>query len=304
MLYSEVAASDFDVIVEALGDSPFTVITTSFLRRRQCRAWVAGTPQRFDALVLHHKDDPSEPCSFGEDADAIWRLLQNVQGWTCIESSPSVAPALGKLIEQNLHVPVRYLQDIHHTLTQPAPDLPHPNVRLLAMDDVPMIQAAQPREQIEWMLREGAIAGAIVNGELVAWAHTYCLSPRYCDIGVFTQEAHRRRGFSSACTALVAKAMQQRGFTPVWSTGETNAASRAVAAKIGFQEVGRLVYLIPSQQRDQKFWSSDFGLRIVEERDQSKIRNRKSKIKSWCNASSPARRFHRASRRGTGAGRR
>lgn len=247
MFYSEVDAADFDAVADALGDSPFTVIATNYLRRRLCRAWVAGTPRKFDTLVLHHKHDSSEPCSFGEDADAIWRLLQNVQGWTCIESSQTVAPALGKLIEQHLHKPVRTLPDIHFTLTQPAPDLPHPDVRLLTMDDVPMIQAAQShesREQIEWMLREGAIAGAIVNGELVAWAHTYCISPKYCDVGVFTHEAHRRRGFSAACTALVAQIVQQRGLTPVWSTGETNAASRAVAARIGFREVGRLTYTI------------------------------------------------------------
>jgi RimJ/RimL family protein N-acetyltransferase len=248
MLYGEVSEADFDVVADALGDSPFTVISTHQLRRRLCRAWLAGTPQRFDALVMHPKDDPSEPMSYGEDAGAIWRLLQSVQGWTCIESSPSVAPALGQLIEERLHTPVRHLPDIHHTLTQPAPDLPHPLVRLLTLADVSMIQAAQPHEsleQIEWMLREGAIAGAIVDGQLVAWAHSYCMSPRHCDIGVFTHEAHRRRGFSSACTALVASVMQERGLIPVWSTGENNAGSRAVAGKIGFREVGRLVYSIP-----------------------------------------------------------
>ncbi len=106
----------------------------------------------------------------------IWQLLQNVQGWTCIESSQAVAPALGRRIEQHLHVPVRYLNDLHHTLTQPAPDLPHPSVRLLTMDDLPLIEAAQPyapREQTLWMLNEGAMAGAIVDGQLVAWAQTY-----------------------------------------------------------------------------------------------------------------------------------
>jgi len=251
MFFGEVAAADFDALADALGDSPFTVITTHLLRRRWCRAWMAGSPQRFDALVLHHIHDSSEPASFGDDAEAIWRLLQNVQGWTCIESSQAIAPALGKLIEQHLHVPVRTLQDIHHTLTQPAPDLPHPDVRLLTTNDLSMIEAAQPampRNQTIWKLREGAMAGALVDGQLVAWAQTYTISTKYCDVGVFTHEAYRRRGFSTACTALVAKAMQQRGLIPVWSTGETNAASLAVARKVGFREVGRMVYAIPDFQ--------------------------------------------------------
>ncbi len=248
MFYGEVGAADFDALAGALGDSPFTVISTHLLRRRWCRAWVAGAPQHFAALVLHHKNNPSEPCSFGEDAEAIWCLLQNIQGWTCIESSQAVAPALGALIEQHLQAPVRTLQDIHHTLTQPAPDLPHPQVRLLRMADLPLITAAQPdtpHEQIEWILREGALAGAIVDGQLVAWALTYAISARYCDVSVFTHQAQRRRGFSTACAAPAAKAMQQRGLIPVWSAGEHNAASLAVARKIGFRETGRLVYTIP-----------------------------------------------------------
>lgn len=249
MFYGEVASADFDILADALGDSPFTVISAHLLRRRWCRAWVAGDLPRFDAVVLHHIHDASEPTSFGEDAEAIWHLLQHVQGWTCIESSQSVAPALGKLIEQHLQAPVRYLQDIHHTLTQPAPDLLHPQVRLLTLRDLPLIEAAQPampRDQTEWMLTEGAMAGALVDGQLVAWAQTYAISAKYCDVGVFTQETHRRRGFSSACTALVAKTMQQRGLIPVWSTGETNLASLAVARKVGFCEVGRMVYSIPN----------------------------------------------------------
>jgi len=248
MFSGEVAARDFDVLADALGDSPFTVIATHLLRRRWCRAWIAGSPQYFDALVLHHIHDSSEPASFGDDAEVIWGLLQNVRGWTCIESSQTVAPALSKLIEQHLHVPVRFLQDIHHTLTQPTPDLPHPDVRLLTIQDLSLIDAAQPnmlRDQTVWMLTEGAMAGAIVDGKLVAWAQTYAISAKHCDVGVFTHEAHRRRGFSSACTALAAKAMQQRGLIPVWSTGEHNAASLAVACKIGFREVGRMVYAIP-----------------------------------------------------------
>ncbi len=248
MLYGEVDAADFDTLAGALGDSPFTVISAHLLRRRWCRAWIAGVPQRFDALVLHHVDDASEPTSFGEDADAIWQLLQHVQGWTCIESAPAIAPRLGQLIEQQLHAPVRYLQDIFHTLTQPAPDLPHPQVRLLTMADLPLIAAAQPntsREQIAWILREGAMAGAVVDGQLAAWAQTYAISSRYCDVGVFTHQARRRRGFSAACTALVTKTMQQRGLIPVWSTGEHNTASLAVARRIGFRETGRLVYTIP-----------------------------------------------------------
>jgi GNAT superfamily N-acetyltransferase len=191
----------------------------------------------------------SESTSFGDDAGAIWQLLQRVQRWYCIETSQQLAPALGRLIEQALSVPVRYLDDVHHTLTQPAPVIKHPSVRLLTLADVPMILAAHPDEdhaQLEWRLRYGAIAGAVVHGQLVATAQTYAMSAQYCDIGVHTHESHRRQGYSTACASLAARAAQQRGLTPVWSTGEDNHASLRVAAKLGFREVGRMTYVIPT----------------------------------------------------------
>lgn len=244
----ELHFENFDAVADAMDDSPFTVISTYLLRHKLCRAYIAGAMPHFDALLIHHKDDPREPTSFGDDADAIGQLLQRVEGWSCIETSQALAPALGRLIERALGVAMRYLDDLHHTLTQPAPAMTHPRVRLLGLDDIPAILLAHPNEdiaQLEWRLRHGAMAGAIVNDQLVAIAQTYALSTRYCDIGVHTHESHRRQGYSTASTALVAREVQRRGLTPVWSTGEHNLASRRVAAKLGFREVGRMTYVIP-----------------------------------------------------------
>ncbi len=250
MLMDELPTEHFDAVADALGDSPFSVISTHMLRKRLCRTYIVGQPDHFDALVLHHKNDPTEPTSFGEDAQAIWQLLQPIEGWTCIETSQALAPTLGQLIEHGLGVAVRYLDDVHHTLTHRVPHIAHPDVRLLTPGDVPLIQAAQPntpREEILQTLRDGAIAGAIVDGALVATAKTYALSPRYCDIGVYTHEAHRKRGYSTACVSLVAREVQRHGRIPVWSTSTENHASLRVAAKVGFQEVGRMTYVIPTR---------------------------------------------------------
>ncbi len=239
----------FDEAADALGDSPFTVISTHMLRQRLCRAYIVGQPARFRALVLHHKNDPSEPTSFGEDAHAIWQLLQRIEGWTCIETSQALAPTLGLLIGHEVGVVVRTLDDVFHTLTYPAPHIEYPAVRLLTPDDISLIQAAQPntpREEILQTLYEGAMAGAIVDGVLVSTAKTYAISPRYCDIGVNTHEAFRKQGYSTVCTALVAHEVQRQGRIPVWSTSTENRASLRVAAKIGFREVGRMTYVIPA----------------------------------------------------------
>jgi len=247
-MVGELPVEYFDAVAEALGDTPFTVISTHLLRRRLCRAYISGAPDRFSALVLHPIDDPSEPASFGDDAQAIWQLLRDMTGWTSIETSQSCAPTLGALLEQELRVPVRYLEDVHHTLTNPTPGITHPAVRLLTDRGMALVEALQPklsRPQIMWTLTHGAMAGAVIDGHVVSLAQTDALSEGYCDIGVFTHVAYRQRGYSTACAALVTRTMQDRGFIPVWSTGTHNHASLCVAAKIGFREVGRMTYVVP-----------------------------------------------------------
>jgi predicted GNAT family acetyltransferase len=116
--------------------------------------------------------------------------------------------------------------------------------------DLPLLDAA-PREiqgagfgGTRALLEEGVVAGAIVDGALVAIAHASALTPRHADIGVATLDVWRGRGFASAAAALVAQQVQATGRTPVWSTGEDNVASQRVAEKLGFVEVGRRVYVI------------------------------------------------------------
>jgi RimJ/RimL family protein N-acetyltransferase len=97
---------------------------------------------------------------------------------------------------------------------------------------------------IEDSLKYGIVAGAIIKGHIVSVADC-CIAEKYAEIGVFTEEAWRKHGFSTACTALVAEAIQKRGLIPVWSTGEDNIASQRVALKLGFHEVSRMIYIIP-----------------------------------------------------------
>jgi predicted GNAT family acetyltransferase len=94
------------------------------------------------------------------------------------------------------------------------------------------------------LLTHGIAACAIVAGQIVSFAHTYARSERHADIGVATVEAWRGRGFGTAAASLVARRVQEAGQTPVWSTGEDNAASLRVARKIGFTQVSRRTYLV------------------------------------------------------------
>ena len=101
------------------------------------------------------------------------------------------------------------------------------------------------RGDVESVLRQGFVAGAVVDDRIVSVAHTNATTARYADIGVFTHEDCRNRGYSTASAAIVAEAIRESGRTPVWSCGEDNLSSLRVAAKLGFNEVSRRTYVIP-----------------------------------------------------------
>ena len=219
--------------------------------RAACSAYIVGEPARFEAAVVLMKDDKGEVQGFGEDPETLWSILEPLVGWRAVEVSATVGPKLGALIRVSTAGRVAYYDAVYHTLTRPAVKHSHPDVRLLRVEDSALFDGIRDdlkpgmRGDVEIVLSEGFVAGAVVDDRLVSVAHTNAITERYADIGVFTHEEHRNRGYSTAATAIVAAAIQRSGRTPVWSCGEDNLASLRVAAKVGFHEVSRRTYVIP-----------------------------------------------------------
>ena len=163
--------------------------------------------------------------------------------------SAELARPVAVIMERETGVQVQYYGNVYHTLTGRVNGRAVSEVRLLDLEDASLLSAywggsrAMGFATYEELLTHGAVAGAVVEDRLVALAHTNAMTARYGDIGVATDEAWRGRGFASASTCLVARRIQERGRTPVWSAGEGNAASLRVAAKLGFVEVSRRLFL-------------------------------------------------------------
>ena len=219
--------------------------------RWACSAYVVGEPTRFDAAVVLLQDNMGELQGFGEDPEALWSILGPLEGWRAVAVSASVAPRLGALIRASTGSRVAYYGDVYHTLTRPVVAHSHPDVRQLTVDDRALFEGVPDdlkpgiRGDVESVLREGYVAGAVVDGRLVSVAHTNAITKRYADIGVFTHQDYSNRGYSTTSAAIVADAIRETGRTPVWSCGEDNLASLRVAAKVGFDEVSRRTYVIP-----------------------------------------------------------
>ena len=130
----------------------------------------------------------------------------------------------------------------------------HPHVRILNADDLPLIRAAPENLQpdgfgnLQECLDIGTVAGAVVNGQLVAVAYVGALTRHYGEITIHTTPDSRNQGLSSASASLVAAHLQQQGRTPVWYTGADNGPSLRVARKLGFEEVSRPIYVIKEKE--------------------------------------------------------
>ena len=239
------------MLAEKLGESPETVISVHLLRRGLCYAYVAGKPDDFGVAVIQGAFAPKEPMIFGEDVELIWELLQAVHGWECINVKAGVAPGIGEIVARETGRRVRFYGDVYYTLTRPAERFTSDVVRQLTVEDWRLLEFCPTElggagfESKQAMLRDGVVAAAVVDGELVAIAHTSARTERYADIGVYTEEKWRGRGVCAAAASIVAQRLQEAGQTPTWSTGEDNRASRRVAQKLGYEEVSQRTYVIP-----------------------------------------------------------
>lgn len=118
-------------------------------------------------------------------------------------------------------------------------------VRRLGPADATALLALDP--SIAWIAETWAgPAGLAASGH--AWATfdgdrpvsvavSFFVGEAYEDIGVVTDPAYRGRGLSTACAAALVADLRSRGRRPTWTTSPDNAASRAVADRLGFTRV-------------------------------------------------------------------
>lgn len=249
--HDEIGGAGRIALVEALGDTPETVIATHLLRHGLARAYASGPPSRFKAAVIENLAfGTDELTAFGTDPALIWEIVRKLEGWSCVLVDAALAASLGELLRDATGRSPRTLEDVYHVQRHPLPPIPLAPVRLLTPADAPLLARA-PRElrgagypSTAALLRDGAAAAAIIDGEIVALAHAPARSANYADLGVTTLPTWRGRGLASAAASLVAARVQAAGQTPVWSTGATTTASLQVAAKLGFVEVRRRTYVI------------------------------------------------------------
>jgi len=247
----EVGADEREALIEWLGDSPGTVQSIHRLRRGLGRGLVAGPADQPRVALVASLLSPKENAAFGDDPELVWSLLRGVDGWVAVHVPVALAGQLARVIERETGRGTTPMEEIYFLPGKQAAAVSDPPVRRLTAADVPMMEAATEALGMEgWrfgsaaaLIRESVAAGAVVDGELVAVGFAGYASDRHAEVGIVTREDHRNRGLSTAAAALVFAELVRSGKTPVWSTSEENVASQRVAAKLGFVETSRRVYV-------------------------------------------------------------
>ena len=238
-------------VARFIGERPETLMSLEQVRRGLCLVTVLGSVETPQAVAVQPAAFPGDVSLYGTDAQAIFALLRQLEGWEAADVAVDQARPIAEWLGWATRRPVIFSREHFFTLDVPAPSLPNPAVRMLGETDLSLLEAAtEPLGMSDWrlgsagtLLTEGMAAGAIIDGALLAVAFTAALGERYVDVGIVTHEARRGQGLATSAAALVCAAIQAGGRTPVWGTSEENLSSQRVAAKLGFQAVTQRVYL-------------------------------------------------------------
>jgi len=232
-------------------ENPETVISIHILTSGSCNVYMSNGQRDKLVAVLQPKDLLSEPTGFGSDPNALWQELTQVKGWQCILVDKEIAFPLGEIISSQLKTAVVFLDDVYHIPQRQVLLFEHESVRRLKVDDLALLEILRREAQPigfwgdpRTSLTKGLVAGAIVEGKVVATSFVAARGQQYADIGVHVLENHRRRGLATATASLVSRLVQSTGLIPVWSCGSHNLPSLKLARKLGFIEVSKRTYVI------------------------------------------------------------
>ncbi len=109
------------------------------------------------------------------------------------------------------------------------------------LDDLP----AGLRAEVEGAVGSKAMATAWVDGKPVCFCYPFRETETLWDVSVDTLEPYRRRGLATACVRFLSDELRRAGKEPVWGALESNEASLALAEKLGFRQVGRILVMSP-----------------------------------------------------------
>ncbi|HUY77560.1 MAG TPA: GNAT family N-acetyltransferase [Ktedonobacterales bacterium] len=187
-------------------------------------------------------------------ADRASLLAWGEAALAAADAIPASTPMPGVQCEVALRpaAPARETPDAAQRLTRPLQRDDPADYALLATfigaydgiadDDEAAVRAALATEY-------EPLVGVVVDGRLLALAHSSRRTGQACELGINTLPMARQRGYALAATAAWAALVADAGLAPIYSAFAENAASLALAAAAGYHPFARAAQV--SHARDQ-----------------------------------------------------
>ena len=255
-------SSAFDAVLDQVGDTPFTAAPYFYLQRRACDVYVDSPAKPHCLVIVPHTPSPGVyVLGVGSlDSEGLERLADFLTG---------LDTAGGFLVPVELVPPIRTRCHIDlevEGLCFTYPQIPRgfkvtrPEfARRLEGADASLLGALPGDVTFLWqshgnpasLLAEGLDFGVIRKGRLVSMASSLVLTPRYCDVGVYTLPRYRNLGYATDCVeALFAQTLVE-GVRPLWRIGVRQKVATKLAEKLFMEEIGtngRELYLQTCQR--------------------------------------------------------
>jgi hypothetical protein len=94
------------------------------------------------------------------------------------------------------------------------------------------------------------MAAAWAGASPVAFCYPVWQTERWWDVAIDTLESHRRQGFAQRAARGLIRHLRATGRAPVWGALDGNTASRALAARLGFIEMGGIAVYVRPKPRE------------------------------------------------------
>jgi GNAT superfamily N-acetyltransferase len=179
--------------------------------------------------------DPARLSRAVAEVPREFTIVAPAEAWSTLEALVHSRPAEGATL---------FTLPTSANATLPAPD---PRARLLRPEEGGLLDALPPelRGELGQAFLLTAIAATFVGGHPVAFCYAGWETKTLWDVSIDTLPAWRRQGLAQAAVRALVPHHAARGKSPVWGAADSNVASAALARKLGFEPVDRLLLIYP-----------------------------------------------------------
>lgn len=239
----------FECVSGLIGDTPFAVTPYFFLQRGACQVYADDSEQpRYGAIV------PTTPRPDVFVFGAAGLEPPEIEGLASFLAR--LDPVGGYLVPVELVQPLRARRRIitdveglgftYRQIPQEYSAWRPELLRSLTPADVGSVEALSAEAGFLFqsfggpasLLAEGLAFGVFEGKRLASLSTSLALTPRHCDVGVYTVPRYRHRGYATDCVEVLFSHLFEQGIRPLWRIGVRQKVGICFAEKLELEEIG------------------------------------------------------------------